>query len=68
VARRDDSRIARRLSRKQVVDGVYRRDEGAWLDDFCQFLRDIGVMALLGEARGTTIPRAMLPDVPYVVL
>jgi hypothetical protein len=34
VARRDDTRIARRLYRKQVVDGVYRLDEGAVLDDF----------------------------------
>jgi hypothetical protein len=31
VARRDDSRVARRLYRKQVVDGVYRLDEGALL-------------------------------------
>ena len=28
VARRDDTRVARRLYRKQVVDGVYRLDEG----------------------------------------
>jgi len=34
AARRDDSRVARRLYRKQVVDGVYRLDEGALLDDF----------------------------------
>jgi len=34
VARRDDTRVARRLYRKQEVDGVYRRDEGAVLDDF----------------------------------
>jgi len=34
VARRDDTRVARRLQRKQVVDGVSRLDEGALLDDF----------------------------------
>lgn len=38
VARRDDSRVARRLYRKQLVDGVYRLDEGALLDDFFHFL------------------------------
>jgi hypothetical protein len=27
VAHRDDPRVARRLYRKQVVDGVYRLDE-----------------------------------------
>jgi hypothetical protein len=34
AARRDDARVARRLYRRQVVDGVYRLDEGALLDDF----------------------------------
>ena len=34
VARRDEVRIARRLYRKEVVDGVYRLDEGALLEDF----------------------------------
>jgi hypothetical protein len=29
VARRDDARVARRLSRQQVVDGVYQLDDGA---------------------------------------
>ena len=39
VARRDDTRVARRLYRKQEVDGVYRLDEGAVLDDFFHFLQ-----------------------------
>jgi hypothetical protein len=35
VARRDDARLARRLYRKQVVDGVYRLDEGpGWMTFF----------------------------------
>ena len=46
VARRDDCRVARRLYRKQVVDGVYRLDEGALLDDFFHFLQALGVMDL----------------------
>jgi Transposase DDE domain len=68
VARRDDTRIARRLYRKQEVDGVYRLDEGAVLDDFFQFLRTIGVMALLEEAHGAAIQREMVPYVQYVLL
>ena len=68
VARRDDVRIARRLYRKEVVDGVYRLDEGALLDDFFQFLRGIGVMALLEEVHGTAIQREMLPYVQYILL
>jgi hypothetical protein len=68
VARRDDVRIARRLYRTEVVDGVYRRDEGAWWDDVCHVLQGIGVMALLEKVHGTAIQRAMLPDVQYILL
>jgi hypothetical protein len=38
--------VAPCLYRKQVVDGVYRLDGGALLDDFFHFLQAIGVMAL----------------------
>jgi DDE family transposase len=68
VARRDDSRVARRLYRKQLVDGVYRLDEGALLDDFFHFLRALGVMALLEEAHGAAIQREIVPFVQYVLL
>jgi hypothetical protein len=68
VARRDDARVARRLYRKQLVDGVYRLDEGALLDDFLHFLQAIGVLTLLQEAHGAAIQRTMLPFVQYVLL
>jgi hypothetical protein len=67
-ARRDDSRVARRLYRTQLVDGVYRLDEGALLDDFFHFLQAIGVMRLLEEAHGAAIQREMVPFVRYVLL
>src|SRR2546429_339440 len=68
AAQRDDARVARRLYRKQVVDGVYRLNEGALLDDFFHFLQAIGVMALLEQACGTAIQREMLPFTQYVLL
>jgi hypothetical protein len=68
VARRDDARVARRLYRKQEVDGVYRLDEGAVLDDFLHFLQAIGVRALLEAVHGTAIQREMVPYVQYVLL
>jgi Transposase DDE domain len=68
VARRDDARVARRLYRKQEVEGVYRLDEGAVLDDFFHFLQAIGVMPLLEQVHGAAIQREMLPFVQYVVL
>jgi hypothetical protein len=42
VGRRDDARVARRLYLQQKVDGVYRLDEGAVLDDLFHFLQSIG--------------------------
>jgi len=68
VARRDDSRVARRLYRKQLVDGVYRLNEGALLDDFFHFLQAIGVMTWLEEAHGAAIHRQLVPFVQYVLL
>src|SRR5512132_2672284 len=68
VARRDDARVARRLYRKQLVDGVYRLDEGAMLDDFFHFLQAVGVMALLEQVHGAAIQREMVPFVQYVLL
>ena len=68
VARRDDARIARRLYRKQLVDGVYRLDERAVLDDFFHFLAQLGVLTLLAEIRGAAVQREMLHFVQYVLL
>ena len=63
VAHRDETRVARRLYRTQEVDGVYRLEEGAVLDDCLHFLDQIGVMALLAEAHGTAMQREMVPYV-----
>jgi len=43
VAHRDETRIARRLYRQHMVDGVYRLDEGALLDDFFHIPPDLVV-------------------------
>jgi len=69
VARRDDSQVARRLCRKPVVEGVYRLDAGAVLDDCLQCatkqgdarsgkLRDLcrQVMSPWGAASGGCTP------------
>jgi hypothetical protein len=68
VARRDDSRVARRLYRKQEIDGVYRLDEGAVLDDFFHFLQAVGVMPLLEQSRSAASQREMMAFVQYVLL
>ena len=68
VAQRDDSRVARRLYRKQVLDGVYRLDDGAVLDDFFSFLHALGVIALLGDVQGRAVHRQMGPYVHEVLL
>jgi hypothetical protein len=68
AARRDDSRVARRLYQKQVVDGVYRLDEGALLDDFFHFMRELWDVDLMERVQGTAIQREMVPVVQYLLL
>jgi hypothetical protein len=68
VARRDEARVARRLYRQPGVDGVYRLDAGAWLDDVFPFLQAFGVMAVLEQRRGAAMDRVMGPFVQDVVL
>jgi hypothetical protein len=68
AARRDDARVARRLYRKPVVDGVYRLGAGALLDDFFYFLQQLGVVDVLNDVRSTAIQREMVPVVQYVLL
>jgi hypothetical protein len=64
VARRDDTRVARRLDRQQVVAGVYRLAAGALRDDCCHVWQAIGAMALLEQVHGAAIHREMVPVVP----
>jgi hypothetical protein len=66
VAHRDDARVARRLYRKPVGDGVYQLDEGALLDAFVSFLQALGVGDWLGDVQSTAVQRAMVPGVQYL--
>jgi hypothetical protein len=67
AARRDDARVARRLYRKHVVDGVYRLDEGALLDDFFHCLRKLGGLDLMEGVQGKALQREMVPVVQYLL-
>jgi hypothetical protein len=66
VARRDAMRGARRLSRQPLVDGGYRLDEGALLDEVFPCWQASGVRGLLEQVDGAAIEREMVPGVPYV--
>jgi hypothetical protein len=68
AARRDDARVARRLNCKEVVYGVYRLDEGALLDNFFHFLRELGGLDLRARVQGKALQREMVPVVQYLVL
>jgi hypothetical protein len=68
AAGRDDSRVARRLYRKQVVDEVYRLDAGAWLDDFCHVLQERGVVPLIQRVQAKGSQRERLPFGPDVLV
>jgi hypothetical protein len=68
VAQRDDVRVARRLYRKQVVDGVSPLDAGALLDEFVPFLEELEVRTWLQQARGKGVERELVPMVPDSLL
>jgi hypothetical protein len=63
AARRDDTRMARQRYRKQVIDGVYRLDEGAWLEEFFSCLQELGGSTWRGDVQGTAVQREMVPCV-----
>jgi hypothetical protein len=67
-ARRDDSRIARRLWKKQVVEAIYSLEEGAILDAFVHFLDEIGVVPRWQALQGDGIKREMVDFFQYVLL
>ena len=67
-ARRDESRIARRLWKKQAVDAIYSLEEGAMLDEFVHFLDEIGVASRWQALQGEGIKREMIDFFQYVLL
>jgi hypothetical protein len=64
VARRDDTRGARRLYRTPPGEGVSRLDAGAGWEEGCHGLPRRGVLVLLAQGPGAAIPRALVPAVP----
>ena len=46
---------------------MHRLDEGALLDDFFQFLRELGVLELMEDVQGTALQREMAPVVQYLL-
>ncbi len=67
-ARRDESRIARRLWKKQAVDAIYSLEEGAILDEFVHFLNELGVLPRWQALQGDGIEREMVDFFQYVML
>ena len=49
VARRDEVRVARRLDRQPLVDGVYPLEAGALLEEFFHVRREWGIAAWLED-------------------
>jgi hypothetical protein len=67
-ARRDESRLARRLWKKQAVDAIYSLEEGAILDEFVYFLDEIGVLPRWQVLQGDGMQREMVDFFQYVML
>jgi hypothetical protein len=68
VALRDDSRAARPSYRKPLVNGMYRPDKGALLDDFFYFLPELAVLNLMNHVQGKAVLHEVVPFVQYLLL
>jgi hypothetical protein len=68
VARRDESRIARRLWKKQAVEAIYSLEEGAVLDEFVHFLDEVGVLPRWQALQGDGMQRERVDFFQYVML
>ena len=68
VARRDETRIARRLYRSRSWTGYTGWTKGhCWMTS-CISCRRWGVMDLLADVHGTAIQREMVPFVQHILL
>src|SRR5262249_45157273 len=67
-ARRDESRIARRVWKKQPVGAIYSLEEGAILEAFVHFLDEVGVLSRLQALPGKDIQRGEGDFFQYVML
>jgi hypothetical protein len=51
-----------------VIDGVYRLDEGAVLDDFFSLPHELRVLERLGDVQDAAVQRQLVPHVQYLLL
>ena len=67
VARREEVRVARRLYRKPLGDGVYPWDAGALREECFHCRRELGIADWLEDVRGQGLRRELVPLVPDVL-
>ena len=68
VAGRDDAAVARAVHGGSEIDGIYGLNEAGLLDDFFDFLEQIGARQVLEAVAPLGVRRIMVPFVQYVLL
>ncbi len=68
VAGRDDTAVARAVHGGLEIDGIYGLNEAGLLDDFFDFLEQIGAMQVFEAVAPLGVRRIMVPFVQYVLL
>ncbi len=68
VAGRDDTAVARAVHGGLEIDGIYGLNEAGLLDDFFDFLEQIGARQVLEAVAPLGVRRIMVPFVQYVLL
>ena len=68
LARRDDKRVAQALYAGEEVEEMHELSEAGLLDEFCVFLEEIGLMAVVEELDVPGVQRVLVPTVQFVLL
>src|SRR5436309_9748638 len=68
LAKRDDQRVAQGLSAGEAIEEMHELSEAGLLDEFCVFLEEIGMMAVLEQMELPGVQRVMVPTIQFVLL
>ena len=68
LAKRDDKRVAQGLHSGEAIEEMHELSEAGLLDEFFEFLEQIGMMALLEQMELPMVQRVLVPSVQFVLL
>src|SRR5216684_5300988 len=68
LAYRDDARVARGLYAGEEIEEMHELSEAGLLDEFFEFVKEIGMMAVLEQEELPGVRRVLVPTVQFLLL